>query len=158
MSPLVSSCASIIAHWFWSGKIPKAPGTWGSLAALPPAWFLVNLFGSPILLIGAAALLLPLGVWASARHSEKLGTHDAGEIVVDEVVGLWIALAVAPYSLAGWVAAFLFFRFFDILKPWPINRLDARVTGGWGIMLDDVVAGLFAATCLVGLWFLIGDF
>jgi phosphatidylglycerophosphatase A len=158
MRSLLSFSASAIALWFWSGKLPKAPGTWGSLAALPFAWLLIVYFGSPLVLFIAAAFLLPVGVWASAQHSNKLGTHDAGEIVVDEVAGQWIALAVAPYSPLGWVAAFLLFRFFDVIKPWPISWIDARVSGGWGIMADDIVAGIFAAACVWCLWTFVGDF
>jgi len=158
MNKISSLVSSFIALWFWSGKMPKAPGTWGSLAALPFAWGLTAYFGSSHVLLLSAAILLPIGVWASNLHSKKIGKHDAGEIVVDEVVGQWIALSVAPYSLLGWCAAFLFFRFFDILKPWPIGWIDKRVSDGWGIMLDDIIAGLFAALCVLGLWFFVGDF
>lgn len=158
MNRVTALTTSIVALWFWSGKLPKAPGTWGSLAALPFAWGLVEYFGSSYVLLAAAALLLPVGVWASARHSEILGKHDAGEIVVDEVVGQWITLAIAPYSLFGWLAAFLLFRVFDVVKPWPISWVDARVSGGWGIMLDDVIAGFFAAVCVWGIWTFLGDF
>ncbi len=144
-----ASFASVIALWFGAGKLPRAPGTWGSLAALPFAWAIVELTGTPLALLAAALFLLPLGVWASALHSKKLGTHDAGEIVVDEVAGQWIALSVVPFSPLGWVFAFVLFRIFDVVKPWPISWLDARVGGGWGIMLDDIVAGIFAALCVL---------
>jgi len=135
----------LIATWFGSGYLPKAPGTWGSLAALPFAWIILTFLPGALPLLAASFVLLIIGIWASAHHSETLGTHDAGEIVVDEVVGQWIVLAIAPFSPLGWLAAFLLFRFFDVVKPWPISWIDARVSGGWGIMLDDVVAGLFAA-------------
>lgn len=154
----MSRIAALIATWFGSGYLPKAPGTWGSLAALPFAWVILNFFPGPYLLLAASGALLFVGVWASALHSQTLGSHDAGEIVVDEVVGQWIVLAVAPYSPLGWLAAFLLFRFFDVVKPWPISWIDKRVTGGWGIMLDDVVAGLFGGLTIALIVFAVGDF
>lgn len=150
--------AELIATWFGSGYLPKAPGTWGSLAALPFAWGILGFFPNPFFLLVASAVLLPIGVWASGLHSKTLGTHDAGEIVVDEVVGQWIVLAVAPYSLMGWLVAFVLFRLFDVLKPWPISWIDKRVSGGWGIMLDDVAAGIFAALTVSLIVFVVGDF
>mgnify|MGYP003115936673 FL=1 len=150
--------AELVATWFGSGYLPKAPGTWGSLAALPFAWVILSFFPGPYFLLAASAVLLLVGVWASALHSKTLGTHDAGEIVVDEVVGQWTVLAVAPFSLLGWLVAFVLFRLFDVLKPWPISWIDKRVSGGWGIMLDDVVAGLFGALAISLIVFLVGDF
>ncbi|MEQ9518742.1 MAG: phosphatidylglycerophosphatase A [Parvibaculum sp.] len=142
------SSASLIATWFGSGLLPKAPGTWGSLAALPFAWGIATLTGTPHSLLLAALVLLPIGAWASARHSATLGTHDAGEIVVDEVVGLWLVLGVVPVAPHWWLAGFALFRLFDVWKPWPISWLDANVHGGWGIMLDDVAAGIAGAVVL----------
>ena len=150
--------AMLIATWFGSGYLPKAPGTWGSLAALPFAWVILTFSPGALPLLAASFVLLAVGVWASARHSATLGTHDAGEIVVDEVVGQWIVLAIAPFSPLGWLVAFLLFRFFDVVKPWPISWIDARVSGGWGIMLDDVVAGLFAALSVWLIVAAVGDF
>lgn len=150
--------AELIATWFGSGYLPKAPGTWGSLAALPFAWVILSFIPNPLFLLAASVALLPIGVWASGLHSKTLDTHDAGEIVVDEVVGQWIVLAVAPYSLLGWLVAFVLFRLFDVLKPWPISWIDKRVSGGWGIMLDDVAAGIFAAVTVSLIVFVVGDF
>jgi phosphatidylglycerophosphatase A len=150
--------ATLIATWFGSGYLPKAPGTWGSLAALPFGWVILTVLPGALPLLAASIVLLFVGVWASSLHSDMLGTHDAGEIVVDEVVGQWIVLAIAPFSPLGWLVAFLLFRFFDVLKPWPISWIDARVTGGWGIMLDDVVAGLFAAISVLAIVAAVGDF
>ncbi len=158
MSTFTPLLASGIALWFGAGKLPRAPGTWGSLAALPFAWLIVEATGTPLSLLLAALVLLPIGVWASALHSERTNTHDAGEIVVDEVAGQWIALAVAPLSPLGWILAFVLFRIFDIVKPWPISWIDQRVSGGWGIMLDDIVAGLFAAVCVWVLMVFVGGF
>ena len=143
------SPALLIATWFGSGLLPKAPGTWGSLAALPVAWGIVTLTGTPHSLLLAALILLPIGAWAAARHSATLGTHDAGEIVVDEVVGIWLVLGVIPVAPLWWVAGFAVFRLFDVLKPWPISWLDTHISGGWGIMLDDVAAGIAGAAGVV---------
>lgn len=148
----------LLSSWFGSGLIPKAPGTWGSLAALPFAWGLVELTGTVLSLWPAAALLFVIGIWVSAERSKQLGSHDAGEIVIDEVVGQWMVLAVAPYTLAGWVLAFLLFRLFDILKPWPIRLADKKVSGGFGIMLDDVLAALFGIAVLLGIRLTFGEF
>ncbi len=146
------SPALLIATWFGSGLLPKAPGTWGSLAALPVAWGIVTLTSTPHSLLLAALILLPIGAWAAARHSATLGTHDAGEIVVDEVVGIWLVLGVIPVAPLWWVAGFAVFRLFDVLKPWPISWLDTHISGGWGIMLDDVAAGIAGAAVLAAVF------
>ncbi|SFN10885.1 phosphatidylglycerophosphatase A [Formivibrio citricus] len=140
---LVSHPAHFIALGFGSGLAPKAPGTWGTLAALP-LYALLN-FALPPLWI--ALLCLPLfflGAWASGKTCSDLGVPDFGGVVVDEIVAMWLVLAFTPATLAGWGAAFALFRLFDIVKPWPIGWLDARVPGGIGVMLDDVVAALYA--------------
>lgn len=138
--------ARLIASWFGAGYAPKAPGTVGSLAALPFAYGIVQL-GGWIGLAIAAALLLPVGAWVADRVAAGDADHDPGWIVVDEVVGQWIALI--PVALisgwVGWIVAVIAFRGFDIAKPGPIAWIDARVKGGWGVMLDDVAAGLAAA-------------
>ncbi len=154
----MTKLATLIATWFGAGLLPKAPGTWGSLAALPFAWAILILFPGTLPLLIASVALLVVGAWASTLHSETLGVHDAGEIVVDEVVGQWIVLAIAPFSPLGWLAAFLLFRMFDVLKPWPISWLDKNIEGGWGIMLDDVLAGVFAALSLWLIVSFVGEF
>ncbi|MEQ9144722.1 MAG: phosphatidylglycerophosphatase A [Parvibaculaceae bacterium] len=154
----MTGIATLIATWFGSGWLPKAPGTWGSLAALPFAWAIVAAGAPPPALCVAALLLLPLGAWAAAVHSSRLGTHDAGEIVVDEIAGQWLVLAAAPLSPLGWFAAFLLFRLFDIVKPWPISWMDKHIGGGWGIMLDDVAAGVFGAVTLWIIVYFAGSF
>jgi len=148
------------ATWFYSGKSPKAPGTAGSFAALPFGW-LIWAYGGNSALIFASIAIFAIGVWAAHMYSHMLGIHDAGEIVIDEVVGQWMCLLVVP--LAGewmdlvWLfAAFVTFRFFDVLKPWPIRWVDRRVDGGFGIMFDDVLAGVFAMIALAILVHLIG--
>ncbi|MEQ9348822.1 MAG: phosphatidylglycerophosphatase A [Thalassospira sp.] len=148
------------ATWFYSGKSPKAPGTAGSLAALPFGWLIWAIGGNSALII-ASIVIFGIGVWAAHQYSYLLGIHDAGEIVIDEVVGQWMCLMVIPLG-AGWIdiiwllAAFIAFRFFDILKPWPIRWVDRRVGGGFGIMFDDVLAGAFAMIVLAILVHLIG--
>ena len=134
-----------------SGLLPKAPGTWGSLAALGIGW-LIYAGGGPLAIgLGALAALL-IGVWASARYMRHSGDHDPGAIVIDEFAGQWITLVAMPVAASPvyWATAFVLFRLFDILKPWPIGVIDRAVKGGWGVMLDDVVAGLYAAILLWG--------
>lgn len=141
-----------LALWFGAGLSPKAPGTVGSLAALPCAYGL-TLLGGPYLLAAAALVLIPLGVWAAARET-AVGETDPGRVVIDEVAGQWIALipAAAFGGVAEWIVAFLAFRALDILKPGPIGWADRNLHGGWGIMMDDVIAGIGAAA-IVWLFF-----
>jgi phosphatidylglycerophosphatase A len=145
----------LVATWFGAGRSPKAPGTVGSLAALPFAWLLVATVGAMGLLI-AAALVFAIGVWASAHHARTLGSGDPGEIVVDEVVGQWIAVLALPLDPLAYAVAFVTFRVFDIAKPWPIRLADEKLKGGFGIMADDVLAGLAALAVSTGLWFYFG--
>ena len=145
----------LIATWFGAGRSPKAPGTVGSLAALPFAWLLVAATGAIGLLI-ATALVFAIGVWASAHHARTLGSGDPGEIVVDEVVGQWIAVLALPLDPLAYAVAFVTFRVFDIAKPWPIRLADEKLKGGFGIMADDVLAGLAALAVSTGLWFYFG--
>ncbi len=146
----------IIATWFGSGLLPIAPGTWGSLAAFPFA-YIISVYSAPYVLIIATVALFPIGTWASNKVEGSAQKKDPGFIVVDEVVGQWIALLPLPFlnhyfgpNLSFWVfapiaaVAFLAFRIYDIWKPWPINYVDKNVPGGLGIMLDDVVAGIYA--------------
>lgn len=139
--------AFVLATWFGSGLIKPAPGSWGSLAALPFAFFFIH-FNNNILYISVIIAVFLIGMWATAVYSAQAQKDDASEIVIDEVVGQWIALwpwlfLVQP-TIWGFGAAFLLFRLFDILKPWPVSLADRR-HDAWGVMLDDVVAGLMAA-------------
>ena len=138
-----------LATWFGCGLIKKAPGTWGTLGGLPFGLALLVFMGHPAL-IGAIVLLFYSGYRAAAKFEIMTGEHDSGAIVVDEVVGIWITLLAAPTSVIGILLAFLFFRFFDIFKPWPISYFD-RMPGAMGVMMDDVMAGFYAAFCLGGL-------
>jgi phosphatidylglycerophosphatase A len=147
--------AVVIASWFGVGRLPLAPGTWGSLAALPFAWVIAWLFGSRALLL-AALLLFLLGWWAAARVVRVSADKDPGSIVVDEVAGQWLTLAVAPRSAIAYLAGFLLFRLADIVKPWPARWIDQHMGGGLGVMADDIVAGLYALVGLVLLALILG--
>ena len=135
-----------VAHFFacglGSGLAPIAPGTWGSLAALPFAFILINLpFALQIPLVLIASLF---GIWVCGEVANDLKVHDHPSIVWDEFCGMFIALMFCPPSAFLWAAplAFFVFRFFDIKKPGPIGWLDRTQKGGWGIMADDLLAGL----------------
>jgi len=131
---------------FGSGLALKAPGTWGTVAAMPLAWLLAQL---PIALhLGLIALAFIFGVWCCQQTADKLVMKDPSSIVWDEFVGLWITLVFVPWERAWPLLGFVVFRVFDIFKPWPIGYLDKKLSGGLGIMLDDVIAGLFACLTL----------
>ena len=131
-----------VAFGFGSGLSPKAPGTMGTIVAIP-LFILLSKLGLLVyvLIVIAAALL---GIWVCGKASERLGVHDHGGIVWDEIVGYWITMIGMPISLSSIILGFVLFRFLDIFKPWPINYIDRHVQGGLGIMLDDIVAGVFA--------------
>lgn len=132
----------LMAFGFGSGLSPWAPGTAGTLAAILPYLLLARLDLGYYLAV--LALAFGLGIWLCGEASRRLGVHDHGGIVWDEFVGLWITLIAAPPGWGWLLLAFALFRFFDILKPWPIGWLDQKVAGGLGIMVDDVVAGIMA--------------
>ncbi|MES9871416.1 MAG: phosphatidylglycerophosphatase A [Sedimenticola sp.] len=132
----------LLAFGMGSGAAPKAPGTVGTLAAIPIYLGVRHLDSVSYLLL--VALLFVIGIWLCGRTSSDLGVHDHGGIVWDEWVGFLLALWLIPPGWVWLLAGFLLFRLFDILKPWPIGWLDRRVSGGFGIMLDDLIAGLFA--------------
>jgi phosphatidylglycerophosphatase A len=125
----------------------SAPGTWGSLAALPLGWLLWWLGGTP-LLAGAMVIVFCVGWWASERIVRADGLEDPSWVVIDEVAGQWLTLLVTPPSLLDYAVGFALFRLFDIWKPWPVSWADRHVKGGLGIMLDDVLAGLMGLVVL----------
>jgi phosphatidylglycerophosphatase A len=139
--------ASWSATWFGAGLLPWAPGTWGSLVALPLAWLLMAT-GGALLLLAAAVLVFALGLWAADRYMKAVGVHDPGAIVIDEVAGQWLTLAVAPLDPLAYLLGFVLFRIADVLKPWPANWLDRRVGGAFGVMIDDVAAAVYAGGVL----------
>ncbi|MCS3469722.1 phosphatidylglycerophosphatase A [Pseudomonas sp. JUb42] len=131
-----------LAFGLGSGTLPKAPGTWGSLVAVPfmPLWQMLPGWGYGLMLV----LTTLFGFWLCGKVADDLGVHDHEGIVWDEMVGMWITLWDVPQGWYWLLAGFLMFRFFDILKPWPISWIDRHVHSGTGIMLDDVLAGVFA--------------
>ena len=143
---LLRSPTMLLAFGFGSGLSPKAPGTFGTLAALPFWWLLQGL--SPAWYLGVVAITFAVGCYLCGAASKRLGVHDHGGIVWDEMVGYWLTMFMAP---AGWgwaLYGFVLFRLFDIAKPQPIGWADRRVHGGVGIMLDDILAAVYAAAVL----------
>lgn len=138
--------SGLLAFGFGSGLSPFAPGTMGTLVAIPFTFLLKGLGDVGFWLV--LALLFVLGIKVCGHVSEKLGVHDHGGIVWDEMVGYWLAVAFVPLQWQWMLAAFLLFRFFDIFKPWPIRQIDKKISGGFGIMVDDVVAALFTIVLL----------
>jgi len=131
----------LMATWFGAGYLPKAPGTWGSLGALPFAWLLVDRGG--LWALGLATLIVFfVGLWASKDFMDRTQAHDPGAIVIDEVAGQWLVLLAAPLDPLAYAMGFALFRLFDVLKPWPISWADRAIGGAWGVMVDDVLAGL----------------
>jgi len=131
------------AFGFGSGLSPVAPGTFGTLAAVP-LYLILVLYTNSLMYFLLVVLFTLLGFWLCGKSADDLGVHDHPGIVWDEIVGFLITMYLAPLSWIWIVAGFCLFRFFDILKPWPIRKLDREVGGGVGIMLDDILAGLFA--------------
>jgi phosphatidylglycerophosphatase A len=137
---LILKIAEIISTWFYVGKIRFAPGTWGTLATVPLVIFFHS-FGS-ILYMACAFIFLFVGIFLSDIYEKSKGDHDLSEIVVDEVAGYLIAMTMMPMTWQALTGGFILFRFFDILKPFPISWLDRKIKGGLGVMVDDVAAGV----------------
>jgi phosphatidylglycerophosphatase A len=139
-----------LATGLYVGKIGKAPGTCGSLAALLP-WLLIKDLPLPLygLVLG---VIFVLGFFISGSAEKILDSPDAGCIVIDEILGMFVTLIASPPHPLAWVLGFFLFRIFDISKPFPVSWFDQRIHGGIGIMMDDVVAGLYALIALQFLW------
>ena len=135
--------------FFYTGLLPKAPGTWGTIAgaiaALPILWYF-----PPTTLFLATILLSLVAVNEINKEEAQSGLHDASEIVIDEVAGIWLALSMSGATWLQIVFSVLYFRLFDIWKPSVIGRIDREVEGGLGVMGDDLLAGVFAAICSAG--------
>jgi phosphatidylglycerophosphatase A len=140
--------AVLIATWFGIGLIPVAPGSCASLAALALAW-VVHSAGGVFGLALVWAIVFAAGCWAAAAVAKASGERDPGFVVVDEVAGQSLVLLAAPVSAIAWVMGFVLFRLFDIWKPWPVDWAEAHLGGGFGIMLDDLLAAGYA---LAALW------
>ena len=136
----------LLSLGFGSGLAPVAPGTFGTLAAIP-LYLLIAQLALPYYL-ATVALGFAVGVYLCGYTSATLGVHDHGGIVWDEFVGFWITMTAVPVNWQWIVAGFVLFRIFDIVKPWPVKIADTKMTGGFGIMVDDALAGLYALGCL----------
>jgi len=134
-----------LSTWFYSGLIPFAPGTFGSIAALPFAWMIIENGGKTALII-ATVIIFFIGLWVVKDYMRETGKTDPGDVVIDEVVGQWLVclLIVDNNHIGQYFLALLSFRVFDIMKPWPISIFDKR-HDAYGVMMDDVVAGIMGA-------------
>jgi phosphatidylglycerophosphatase A len=137
---------NFLAFGFGTGLAPFAPGTFGSIPGVLLFWATID-FGLYVQLAVVAALVAT-GIWLCGESARRIGVHDHGGIVWDEIAGMYITLLAAPWTVTGVVLAFVLFRVMDIVKPWPIRDLDHRIHGGLGIMLDDLVAALYAVLLL----------
>ncbi|OGQ87051.1 MAG: phosphatidylglycerophosphatase A [Deltaproteobacteria bacterium RIFOXYD12_FULL_56_24] len=135
-----------IATGFGAGYLPKAPGTWGSLLALPLHFFLRQL--APNYYALALTAIFFIAVITAGQAEKILDRKDPGVVVIDEVIGMLITLIAAPDNPLIWLLGFFIFRFFDIFKPYPIRLIDQRLNGGLGIVLDDVLAGIYSLIIL----------
>jgi phosphatidylglycerophosphatase A len=142
LKSLLTNPNHFFAFGFGSGLMRWAPGTFGTLAAIPIFWLIQDL--SWPLYVSWLVVTFVLGVYWCDRSSKALGVHDHGGIVWDEMVGYWLTMFLAPAGLWWMLIGFIVFRFFDILKPWPINFVDRKVGGGFGIMIDDILAAVYS--------------
>jgi len=144
--------ARMLATWFGAGDLPGAPGTWGSLAALPFAVIAV-MIGGQFLLMVLILIGFVVGVWASGRLASFHRLRDPQRVVIDEVIGQWLAILPVAFDWRFYVVAFVLFRFADITKPWPLKDLE-KLHGGVGIMADDIGASVYAGalTWLIAVW------
>jgi phosphatidylglycerophosphatase A len=137
---------------FGSGLVPKAPGTFGTIAAIPIYLLVQNL--SLMLYIILTVIAFVMGIWICQQSADWLQKEDPSAVVWDEIVGYLVTMTAAPQGWQWIVLGFVLFRIFDILKPWPISLADKELHGGFGIMLDDVIAGIFAGALLQLVYFL----
>jgi phosphatidylglycerophosphatase A len=134
------------AFGFGSGLSPKAPGTAGTLAAIPVI-LLAHVIGIPLWILFMVTTLV--GTWLADKSSKDLGVHDHPGIVIDEFAGMMLTLMFVPLTWLSLILGFILFRIFDIWKPWPIGAIDKQVKGGIGIMLDDLLAAIYAGGSLL---------
>ena len=148
-TPSLRDPVHFLASGFGAGLAPRAPGTAGTLVGLVPAWLMLEL---PFAVrAGAVVALFVAGIWICGESARRLATHDHPSVVFDEIVGILATSLVLSGNPLWLLAAFVLFRLFDILKPWPIRDVDHRLSGGIGIMLDDVMAAVYAAASLAGI-------
>jgi phosphatidylglycerophosphatase A len=139
-----------IATGCYVGRLPMAPGTWGSAAAFVP-WLFIRGFSLPIYLAVLAVVFI-VGFFTAGSAEKIINQPDPGCIIIDEILGMLIALTLCPAHPAAWLIAFILFRIFDIFKPFPVSWFDRHIHGGIGIMMDDVVAGVYTFVCLQIIW------
>ena len=160
ISTLIQNPLHLLSFGLGLGLSPIAPGTFGTLAAIPIYWLIWDIGLSGYLII--TAILFGIGIYLCEKTSNSLGIGDHSGIVFDEVVGLLVTLTAVPLSFQNLFYGFVVFRIFDAVKPWPIRSLDRRVHGGLGIMLDDLAAGLLAnlvvRLSIEGSWPSLGSF
>ena len=142
----------LLATWFGIGLLRPAPGTWGSLVGSLLWFFLPNAHTWIWLIL---PLFILLSWYVCAEVNKDSDSDDHSSIVIDEVAGVLVALAFVPHTALAYFGAFVLFRLFDIWKPWPISWVDENIKGGWGILFDDLLAGLFAGVIIFSLFFLI---
>lgn len=146
-----SRFVNLLATWFGAGLSPFAPGTAGSLAALPVAYLISHYTG--IIGLGLGVLILFfLGVWVAHFHAKKSGSFDSREVVIDEVAGQWLTLLLVPADVVFYLIGFALFRILDITKPWPISLIDKKMKNGFGVMFDDIVAGAISSIIIWNIW------
>jgi phosphatidylglycerophosphatase A len=139
--------AHLIALGFGAGLMPRAPGTWGTMVAVPI--FALAQSGGIGVILTVAMLTFLIGVWAAGVCGSALGVADHGGIVIDEIAAFLLVLAFSPRGWLWWVIAFVLFRLFDIVKPWPIRQADRHIKGGFGVMFDDLLAAVYAIAALL---------
>ena len=142
--------AQFLGTGFGIGLLPVAPGTWGSLFALPVAWAIFEAAGKAGLAT-AAVVAFAIGVWAAEKCAHQWGNDDPKQVVIDEICGQWLVLLVVTPDAVHYVLGFALFRAADILKPWPVSWADREIKGGLGVMLDDVLAAVYAGAALFAL-------
>ncbi len=145
---LFAHAAHFLALGFGSGLAPKAPGTFGTLVAVPIFWCCLHLQGRSLAAV-CAVVLFGIGIWAAGVAGRALGTSDHGSIVIDEIAAFLLVLACTPQGWVWLALAFGLFRLFDIVKPWPIRLADQKIKGGFGVMFDDLLAAGYAIACLL---------
>lgn len=150
--PNLKKPSHLFATWFGVGLIRPAPGTWGSLAALL-IWYFAEFLHSSIHIVLPIFILFSWLVCSQASQDSQSKDHSS--IVIDEVAGMLVALSFVPYGIITYACTFLLFRLFDIWKPWPISLADKNVKGGLGILLDDLIAGLFAGVIIYAIFIFI---
>lgn len=141
---LLARPVCLLGFGFGSGLAPIAPGTFGTLPALPLAWGLIMAGVSLSTYLVLVCIMFLAGVYICGETERQLGIQDYGGIVWDEIVAMMLLLAFVPLTWLAWLLAFIVFRFFDAVKPWPIKWLDSRIHGGLGIMIDDIIAAVFS--------------